>query len=202
MSGPDPRASASLPILLCGILGGMVGGLSCCCYIVPVGTSFWAVRWARNLRGPQAQGLFGVGMATTAITSVLMATFGTAVNLYLNDPGRMSAEQQAMLEQFLGGAGMSDMPMGVMAMMFAGLGGIAGLAGGLLGTALGAAGQKRRSSVPPVTAPPKPVMPAPVAPSAPAAPAAPAPPAHTDGAQDGEPSLVSSGDEIGEWKLD
>jgi len=131
-----------------------------------------------------------------------MATFGTAVNLYLNDPGRMSAEQQAMLEQFLGGAGMSDMPMGVMAMMFAGLGGIAGLAGGLLGTALGAAGQKRRSSVPPVTAPPKPVMPAPVAPSAPAAPAAPAPPAHTDGAQDGEPSLVSSGDEIGEWKLD
>lgn len=201
MSGlsPDPRASAALPILLCGILGGMVGGLSCCCWVLPIGTSFWAVRWARNLRGPQAQGLFSVGLATTAVTALLMATFGTAVNLYLNDPSRMSADQQALLEQVLGGAGIAEMPMGMMAMVIAGLGAGAGLLAGLIGAALGAAGSGRKSA-PAASAPvvvPRPA-PAPSQPIAPASqPIAPASPATPD-----EPELVSSGDEIGEWKLD
>jgi hypothetical protein len=142
----SPRASetpsASLPILLCGILGGLIGGFNCCCWITPAITSFFAVRWARNL-GPADRPLLGVGFMATLVSALLVSTFGTAVFLYINDPARMGESQQ-MVEDLLGSGGMSEMPMGLMAFAVASLGFVGTMTTGLLGAMLGAAGRGKQ----------------------------------------------------------
>lgn len=147
--------SLAEPILICGILGGMLGGLNCCCWFAPLASSFLAVRWSRNLRGPHAS-VTWAGFRSSLISALIMGTFGTAFYLYLNDPSRMSAEQQALLESVLGGSGMSDLPMGAIAAGHTAIATTVGLVLGFVGTLLagGGASPKRASGlVPPRPAP-------------------------------------------------
>ncbi len=130
--------SLAAPILLCGMLGGMVGGLTCCCWVAPAFTSLWAVRWARNVRGPGVA-VTSAGIRAALLSALLMATFGTAIFLYLNDPSRMSAEEQAMLKAF-GGADVADLPLAALAAGHAAIAGSVGLGLGLLGALLGGGG--------------------------------------------------------------
>ena len=182
------EASLALPILLCGILGGMVGGLNCCCWLVPGVTSLMCVRWARNLRG-DGRPLMGVGFMASLISAGLVATWGTAVFLYLNDPARMG-ESQAMVEELLGSGGLEELPLGAMALGIGGLGFVFALSVGLVGAAVGSIGNRRARApmssagagsmsatrfLDPTARPPGPPAPMPVAPQA-ASVGAPVPP--------------------------
>jgi hypothetical protein len=132
--------SVALPILLCGTLGGMVGGLNCCCWLVPGITGLLCVRWARNLRGDGTP-VLGVGLMASLVSALLVATWGTALFLYLNDPARMG-ESQAVVEELLGTSG-GELPMGMMALGVAGMGFVFTLAVGLVGAAIGSIGNGR-----------------------------------------------------------
>ncbi len=169
----DRTASLAEPILICGILGGMVGGLNCCCWFAPAASSFLAVKWARNLRGPTAN-VTGAGIRAAILSALLMAAFGTAVYLYLNVPSRMSVEQQAFMQAMLGDSGMADVPVGGLAFGHALIASTMGMVLGFLG-ALAAGGGAQRPPRPPQAAPTPAAPAAPVAPAAPAAPAAPPP---------------------------
>lgn len=169
-------ASLAEPILICGILGGLLGGLNCCCWFAPLASSFFAVRWSRNLRGPTAN-VTGAGVRATLISAMVMATFGTAVYLYMNDPSRMSADQLALLESVLGSSGMSDLPMGAMAAGHAVVAAAAGVILGFVGVALAGGGAKRSSRSPSPGSPSRPATPATPAAPAVAAPATPETPA-------------------------
>ena len=135
-------ASVALPILLCGILGGLVGGLNCCCWLAPGATGLLCVRWARNVRGDDSP-VLGIGLLASLISALLVATWGTALFLYLNDPSRMG-ESQAVVEELLGTGG-DELPMGMMALGVAGMGFVFTLAVGLVGAAIGSIGAGRRA---------------------------------------------------------
>lgn len=143
MTGRD-EPSVAVPILLCGILGGMVGGLNCCCWLVPGATSLLCVRWARNLRGDGGP-VLRIGLLASLISALLVATWGTALFLYLNDPARMG-ESKAVVEGLLGGSGMEDLPLGMMALGLAGVGFVFALGVGLVGAAVGSIGNDKGRS--------------------------------------------------------
>ena len=131
------RPSSALPVLLWGIIGGMLGGLMCCCWLAPSATSFFATRQVRKQRGPEAGNLLGVGFQTSFVASLLIATFGTAVYVWLNDPSGMSESRRAMFDMFGGGAG--DVPLGLLALGYATMGFAVSFAVGLLGSLAGGA---------------------------------------------------------------
>ncbi len=141
MSGRDEPGIA-VPVLLCGILGGMVGGLNCCCWVVPGLTGLLCARWVRNLRG-DASPTMRAGFGAALISALLVATWGTALFLYLNDPSRMG-ESQAVVEELLGGSGVQELPMGTMAVMVSMMGFVFALMVGLAGAGLGSLGGRAR----------------------------------------------------------
>lgn len=107
----------TLPVLGWGIAGGLVGSLSCCCWLGPAAAGWMACRHAARVR-PGGAPLVGLGVG--AISAVMVASLGTALFLATSDP------------ELLGEVGAGDLNLGTLAGVYALFGFGASLAGGAI----------------------------------------------------------------------
>ncbi len=184
----DERDGLLLPVLGWGLAGGLVGSLSCCCWLGPAAAGWiGARRGASHGHGP----IVGVGIG--AISALVVGSLGTALFLATTDA------------ELLAEVGAGDLSLGALAASYAVLGAFAALVGGALGGVLGA-----RST--PAEAPPSALRfldpappPIPASGAPPAAPAAVTPPPQSEtpaeaGAVEVEgEDLASSDDERDAW---
>lgn len=159
MTARQANRSAAIPVLVCGIAGGLLGGLNCCCWLAPLLSSFFCVRWVRGGAADEASAGVssaprpgGAGVMASLVSALLIATFGTAVFLFLNDPERAS-ESRAAIEGLFGAGDMGEVPISGLALGLSVFGFVSGLCAGLVGTALGSMGGRRTRTSPNVAPP-------------------------------------------------
>jgi hypothetical protein len=137
--------------LFYGILGGLSGAASCCCWPGAVFVSWMATRRAvaRGVIEPGAGLSYGLGVGV--VMGLVMASLGTAIGLSGLDGPQFESMEPLMAET----------PLWLLAGVMAGLLGAVGLGSGLLGGLLASTGRKPPAEPSPARTVPRPSVPVP-----------------------------------------
>ncbi len=72
----DEPADRLVPVLVCGLAGGLLGSLSCCCWLGPAAAGFAGARWTGSAADGVGVGLVSGALVATAGTALFLATAG------------------------------------------------------------------------------------------------------------------------------
>ena len=127
----EGEGDLALPILGWGIAGGLVGSLSCCCWLGPAAAGWIACRQVARAR---PEGARGVGLGVGVVSAVVVSSLGTALFLATSDP------------ELLGEVGAGDLSLGALAVAYATFGFGVSVAGSTLGGLFAAGSPEGKAS--------------------------------------------------------